>query len=67
MRYIVVNTDRPRDIRGVEYYATVQNVIRYGLRKPYYPPGQYDIYRWPPETFSGDCMRGEGTRAYKRV
>ena len=64
MRYIVVNVNDPRD-RSVEWYANVKNVIRYGLAKPGYRPGQYDIYEWPEGTFSGN--RHDPVRAYKRV
>lgn len=28
-------------------YASIENVIKFGLAKPAFPAGQYNIYRWP--------------------
>ena len=33
------------------YYANVQNVIKFGLSKPAFPYGRYNIYAWPEGGF----------------
>lgn len=50
--YIDPNTGRERlgtggDAQAFHRYANVQNVIRFGLRKTGFPPGQYNVYAWP--------------------
>jgi hypothetical protein len=68
MRYLVVAvTADGRERLGMhehfERYASVENVIRFGLRKDKYPPGQYHIYAWPEGMPCADKPR----TAYKRV
>jgi hypothetical protein len=68
MRYLVVAvTADGRERLGMhehfERYASVDNVIRFGLRKDKYPSGQYHIYTWP-EGF--ECSKTFRT-AYKRA
>lgn len=46
-----------------EFYMSVENVIAFGLIKPKYEPGQYDIY--PAD--SDGIRLGEPTRAFKRM
>lgn len=60
MRYLVVRLADGETT--FEHYASVSNVIRYGLRKAQYDPGQYDIHTWP----KGGSI-GPAHRAYKRV
>ena len=45
-------------------YASVENVIRFGLAKPAFPAGQYNIYLWPEGT---KCPEKPVRRAYKKV
>lgn len=45
-------------------YASVENVIRFGLAKPAFTAGQYNIYLWPPNT---QCPEKPIRRAYKKV
>ena len=72
MRYLVVYIDPQtgRESLGTgagaqsfERYASVQNVIRFGLAKIGYPAGQYRIYAWP----EGGFISSAYTTAYKRV
>jgi hypothetical protein len=44
-------------------YANIQNVIKFGLRKEAFPPGQYHIYLWPE---CGECSDTYAV-AYKLV
>lgn len=44
-------------------YASVNNVIRFGLTKAAFPAGQYNIYSWPPGGFEPRFIQ----TAYKRV
>jgi hypothetical protein len=71
MRYLTVyidpQTGRERlgtgaDSQCFHRYANIQNVIKFGLRKPAFPPGQYHIYTWPE---AGDCNPNYVT-AYKQ-
>jgi hypothetical protein len=69
MRYLVVAlTESGREKLGTddqsfEHYASVDNVIRFGLRKDKYPAGQYHIYTWP----EGSQPLPNPRTAYKRV
>lgn len=51
------------DRQCVHYYANVQNVIRFGLAKDVFPPGQYKLYAWPEGTSTPTFVM----YAYKRV
>lgn len=42
-----------------ETYASIKNVIRYGLQKNFYEPGQYDI--------CDPTCTGDRVRAYKQA
>ena len=35
------------DAQCPHYYANHHNVIKFGLKKPAFPAGQYNIYLWP--------------------
>lgn len=59
--WAVVNLDSGK--QREERYTSAENVIRYGLVKDTYKPGQYDIY---PADRDGIRM-GEPVRAYKRA
>ena len=66
--YIDPRTGRERlgtgaDAQCFHQYANVRNVIRFGLRKDAFPPGQYNIYRAPEGSFDWTFI----TTAYKRV
>lgn len=50
------------DAQCFHEYASVENVIKFGLAKPAFPPGQYNIYLWP---VGGSPIFVR--RAYKRV
>lgn len=52
------------DRQAFHYYANVDNVIRYGLKHPNFPAGQYHIYAWPEGT---TCPDKPIRTAYKRV
>lgn len=50
--YIDPNTGRERlgtgaHAQAFHYYANPENVIKFGLKKEAFPPGQYNIYGWP--------------------
>lgn len=49
--------------QSYHYYASVENVIRYGLAKIGCPPGQYNIYLCP----EGSDIEKFIKTAYKRV
>lgn len=51
------NTPREPRFTWLMHYASVENVIRYGLRRDGMPAGQYDI----------KAPDGATTRAYRRA
>lgn len=51
------------DAQCFHRYATVANVIKFGLAKEAFPAGQYHIYTWPE---GGTCSSHYFT-AYKQV
>lgn len=66
--YIDPKTGRERlgagaDSECFHYYVNAQNVIRFGLSKPAFPAGQYNIYFWPEGGFEPKFVM----RTYKRV
>ena len=72
MRYLTVyidpQTGRERlgtggDAQSFHRYASVRNVIRFGLSKVGFPAGQYHVYAWP----EGGSIATHYTTAYKRV
>ena len=68
MRYLVVCvTQSGREMLGsnqhFERYASIENVIRFGLAKDKYPAGQFHIYTWPE---NGRCSE-TFTTAYKKA
>lgn len=48
-------------------YVSVENVIKFGLRHPAFPAGQYAIYSWPEGSGYGPDSCKFVTYAYKRV
>lgn len=44
-------------------YASVRNVIRFGLAREAFPAGQYHVYSWP----EGTSKPTYALTAYKRV
>ena len=52
------------DSQAFHEYASVNNVIRFGLRKVGFPPGQYHIYSWPN---GGKCASKPMRTAYKQA
>jgi hypothetical protein len=60
-RWSVVNLATGEEFS--EFYMSPENVIKFGLIKPRYEPGQYDIY---PADRDGIRL-GEPIRAYKRA
>lgn len=71
MRYLVcwIEPTTGRERLGTETnlfmrYASAENVIRFGMRRPEVRAGQYNIYAWP----EGGTKSPEPIRvAYKRV
>lgn len=60
-RWSVVNLETGE--QTYEWYMSAENVIGYGLTKPKYDAGQYDIYPCDDDGIRTD----EPVRAYKRV
>jgi hypothetical protein len=70
--YIDPKTGRERlgsgaDSQCFHYYANVKNVIKFGLAKPAFPAGQYNIYSWPEGSGYGPDACKFITVAYKRA
>lgn len=72
MRYLICLVDDPvtgHERLGTEAqqfmtYASVSNLIRFGLRKPGILPGQYNVYIWPE---GGQISSKPVAVVYKRV
>lgn len=70
MRFLVESldrgpiADRPRFLTFMRY-ASVENVIRYGLAREEIPAGQYDITPWPEA--AAKPITAYRRRAYKRA
>lgn len=65
--YIDPTTGRERLGTGAtggccHYYASPDNVVRFGIAKPAFPAGQYNLYSWPEGGFEPRFLK----TVYKR-